>query len=167
MILSRNFCTITVRYKKGFTLIELLVVIAIIGVLASIVLAAMSTTRDKADNAVIQSNLTHARAQIAMYYDTSNQSYEINNLTNSVCINGIASTPKGIHNFVTASDNLNGTGLVICNDDPTHWAVAAQFKGIFSSQYYCTDSAGSAKVISGVVGGIGATDFTPGALVCP
>ena len=39
------------KTKKGFTLIELLIVIAIIGILASIVLVSLSSTRGKARTA--------------------------------------------------------------------------------------------------------------------
>src|SRR3989344_1597585 len=47
--------TIAYMNKKGFTLIELLVVIAIIGLLASIVTVSLSSSKDRAKQAKIES----------------------------------------------------------------------------------------------------------------
>lgn len=48
-------------HSKGFTLIELLVVISIIGLLASIVLASLNSTRAKAKDAAVQTYMTQVR----------------------------------------------------------------------------------------------------------
>ena len=51
----------------GFTLIELLVVIGIIGILSSIVLASLQTSRKKALDAAVKLELVEARTAIEIY----------------------------------------------------------------------------------------------------
>lgn len=63
------------KFNKGFTLIELLVVIAIIGLLSSIVLASLSSARDKAKEAKILSSLKSINTQ-AEIYRIDNNTYE-------------------------------------------------------------------------------------------
>lgn len=55
--------------SRGFTLIELLVVIAIIGLLSSIVLAALTAARNKGYDAQRVSNLKSMQNSLELYYD--------------------------------------------------------------------------------------------------
>jgi prepilin-type N-terminal cleavage/methylation domain-containing protein len=57
---------------RGFTLIELLVVIAIIGLLASIVLASLSTARIKGQDAARISDVKSLEAALELYYSNNN-----------------------------------------------------------------------------------------------
>lgn len=55
--------------KKGFTLIELLVVIAIIGILSSVVLASLSTARQKSRDAKRISDIGQIQLALELFFD--------------------------------------------------------------------------------------------------
>lgn len=63
------------RINNGFTLIELLVVIAIIGVLASIVLASLSSARAKGRDAARRSNVKSLETALELYANDNNGNY--------------------------------------------------------------------------------------------
>ncbi len=65
------------RKSKGFTLIELLVVIAIIGILAALVLVALNSARQKANDARMQSDCRNIQLALEMFYDDNSQAYPL------------------------------------------------------------------------------------------
>jgi len=60
---------------KGFTLIELLVVIAIVGILAGMLLPALTQARERARSALCVSNLRQLGTAITMYADDHDEYY--------------------------------------------------------------------------------------------
>ena len=67
--------TLTPQRHHGFTLIELLVVIAIIGTLASVILASLSTAREKARDSYRASSAREVQKALQAYYLDHNGTY--------------------------------------------------------------------------------------------
>jgi prepilin-type N-terminal cleavage/methylation domain-containing protein len=65
-------CEARLRAKQGFTLIELLVVISIIGLLSSVVLAALNGARAKGRDSVRVQGIVQVRNALELYYATNN-----------------------------------------------------------------------------------------------
>jgi len=63
-----RYCFFVRKNSAGFTLLELLVVIAIIGILAAVVLLAVNSARDKANNTSVISQMLEYQKALALYY---------------------------------------------------------------------------------------------------
>ncbi len=61
------------KTQKGFTLIELLVVIAIIGLLASVVLLALGSARQKARDAKRVADVRQIQSALELFYNDNNR----------------------------------------------------------------------------------------------
>lgn len=135
-------------HLRGFTLIELLVVIAIIGILSSVVLASLNTARNKGADAAIKSNLSAARAEAEIYYDTVGN-YGTAGGGTGVCAN-TAGGANLIGDSVQAAINASGgsdvgatiTTRCFVSTGGAGWAASVHLK---SEPYrYCVDSSGFA-----------------------
>lgn len=149
----------TKSYKQGFTLIELLVVIAIIGLLASIVLAAVSSARGKGVDAAVKGQLNSARSAGELYASNNSNSYDgvcaaLPTATNpgfggqyAGILGGAASSTGAT---VATPDSAAPTATtVVCNDTAAGWAIAAPLNG--GTSHWCIDSTGAAKAGSTTV----------------
>ena len=90
--------------QRGFTLIEILVVIAIIGVLATIILAAVGSAREKAAYAKARSELRQINLAMRLLYDDTG--FYPSNLADQT---NICYDPPGANEI--AADNANA-GIV-------------------------------------------------------
>jgi len=106
------------KNKKGFTLVELLVVIAIIGTLSGIVLVSLGGAREKARDAVRQSDMRQVITAQEIYY-TDNDQY----FTDAGAGDGV----PAISTYLQAIDDplggtnhyewANNTGALDCTSD--------------------------------------------------
>ncbi len=147
------------KYSKGFTLIELLVVIAIIGILSSVVLASLNTARSKGSDAAIKSNISNARSQAELFYDSTGGGTSYDN----VCLSTgganninpqILAAGKILNSGITLGTDATGftynaagaAGSAVCHDSATGWAAIVSLKNPnTASSGWCVDSTGAGK----------------------
>jgi len=138
--------------NKGFTLIELLVVIAIIGVLSSIVLSSLNSARNKAANSKVKSQLSTARSQAEIYYDTQNPSAYTNSANMAApALPCTGSMFDGA--FTNNLENITGnpaawspSATLMCQSNGGSYAITSllpQSEG--ANTHWCVDSSGKSR----------------------
>ncbi len=104
------------KRSKGFTLIELLVVIAIIGILASIILASLSSARAKGRDAKRLSDIKQIQLALELFYDAcGNYPLNIYVTTSNTC--GSASSGIGLvaNGYISAIPTDPSYSSVTCS----------------------------------------------------
>lgn len=155
------------KRNYGFTLIELLVVVAIIGILSSIVLASLSTARQKGQDASAKGSMSSGRAAAELYFDnfgdygnatstTLNASSYGTGDALSVPPNDICSYEEVVNLSAAASKQ---TGHDVSCDTTTTPAGYTLWLQMNDNRLYCVDSRGFA----GYLPDGQATPTTPGA----
>lgn len=152
------------RKRSGFTVLELLVVVGLIALLAAIVLAAVTSARNKSKDRAIQSNMLTIRTQANLYFDTGgNGAYgsamnPATQLNSTTCVNAATMFGKEptIAAAIAALTSYVTIDRIACWSTGTTFAVAAT---LTNQDYFCIDSNSAGKVNTGR-GGL--FDTTPG-----
>ncbi len=142
--------------KKAFTLIELLIVIAIIGVLASIILASLNSSRDKGSDTGMKTAINSLRSAGNIIFNEYGCFAGSSGGCNGTNLGpGACSTPGStiFSNLefakITAPYRTSSDFITSCSSTTgqTAWAIAIRLKSN-TTKAWCVDSLNTAKEIS-------------------
>lgn len=147
-----------IKKQKGMTLVELLIVITIIGVLSTIILSSLSASRARAYDSKVKQQLWSFRSAAEIYFNSQDP---VNyGPVVPVCNAGIfaeMSQSLGSPGIYLEPNNLPSNTVVVCGSSGSAYAVKASLYS--GNEYWCVDSRGAAKLVSGAIG--------TSATVCP
>jgi prepilin-type N-terminal cleavage/methylation domain-containing protein len=129
------------KNNNGFTLIELLVVIAIIGILVALVLAGVTSSREKATDRRIQSSIRQLRVIAEGAFDDAGASY----------VGWPTFQPTEVNTLVADIEEAVGqTGVVVLRDNQTqHFCISAPMS-TKSDRYFCADAKGGPVIVDSI-----------------
>ena len=124
------------KREAGFTLIELLVVIAVVGMLAILVLTAVNSSRLKAYDSSIRSDIAQIRWLAEIAYDNQGGSY-VNWSTNTNIQSQLTVALDDIDKY--EGDPAGAPYITVMRDTQANeYCVSAPLRT--TSEYYCIDS---------------------------
>ena len=155
--------------KKGFTLIELLMVIAIIGILASVVLASMNTSRQRASDGKTKAQLSSIRSAAELYRDgVGNYGISVLGTEAAVAPNFGNGCSSGMFTDIlldpymaTVAYPYLQAGNLKCTTNGANASDYVVTARLLTGGYWCVDDNGNSRVTT--TGAVQAN----GATVCP
>ena len=141
--------------NNGFTLIELLVVIAIIGVLASVILTSLNSSRGKGYDAKVKSQLVSLRTRAELYRaGAGNFGISVAGSEAAISPNFGNGCSTGMFTDValdpyTATTAYPPSTSMRCTSSGSAYAVSASLNSNnpAASDHWCVDSTGTSKAI--------------------
>jgi prepilin-type N-terminal cleavage/methylation domain-containing protein len=143
-----------ILHRRGFTLMELLVVMSIIGILSGIVLAALTSARNRSFDVAVKDNLGHLRTQAGLYHDNNSHYGDGIGITPTDCFTPVTSmfqTDPVIESMIDAAEDASRAGNVQCTTDASPgtnanaWSAEAP---LIEGGSWCVDSEGAARVVT-------------------
>ncbi len=149
--------------SSGFTLIELLVVIAIIGLLSSIVLAALTAARNKGGDSKVQVQMNSLRSAAEIYagghggYMTAGTFTGGGTGDDVACSTGVggtgtfanaflSDTASGAQGVISGIATTTGVTAIQCSVSTTGWVVVANLpSNSGANPFWCVDSSSRSK----------------------
>jgi prepilin-type N-terminal cleavage/methylation domain-containing protein len=131
------------NFSGGFTLIELLIVITIMGIISTIILRSISSSRAKAYDSKVEQQLRGFRTAAEIYFTNQTpNSYGVNNSCSTgifVDFNPVDGSPGS---YIKSANLPTGTEID-CYSNESAYAVEATLYA--SGSYWCVDSKGASR----------------------